>query len=437
MPRLTWLSRLTWLPRFAWLPRLVRRGRRRGGLAAALVLVVVAAAALAVTRPGTTRHTLVAHFTRAVGIHAGSDVRVLGVRIGEVTAVTPAGAAVRIALRYDARHDLPADVRAVIVPPSLVSDRYIQLTPAYAGGPRLADRAELPVARTAAPLEIDEIFQALDEFNRALGPAGANADGALTDLVATGRANLAGNGAALRDTLDGLSQALGTLADGRQDLFGTVANLQRFTTALAASDEHVRAFNTQLAEVAGQLAGERDELAAALRNLAGALAEVTAFLRQNRGALTGNVTALADITGVLVRQQKAIIDILDVAPLALSNLHLAYNPRSGTLDTRDNLTGPYDPASYVCAVLVDLLPATKVPAACSALARALAARKLPLPEQLRTLIGGTTKRGASAPGGTVGAPSGAPTAPPTAPGAVPGAVTSLDRTLGGILRGAR
>ena len=67
--------------------------------------------------------------------------------------------------------------------------------------------------------------------------------------------------------------------------------------------------------------------------------------------------ALADITGVLVRQQKAIIDILDVAPLTLSNLNLAYNARSGTLDTRDDALGPYDPASYVCSLMVDLVPA--------------------------------------------------------------------------------
>lgn len=409
----------------------------RAGFAAVLVTALVAAA-FVVVRRGAEHRDLVAHFDRAVGVHAGSEVRVLGVRVGEVASVTPAGRSVRVELRYDSRHELPADVRAVIVPPSLVSDRYVQLTPAYAGGARLADGAELPVTRTAVPLEIDEIFRALDGFNQALGPDGANADGALSDLVAAGRANLEGNGAQLRTTLDGLSKALGTLADGRQDLFGTVANLQRFTTALAESDQHVRAFNTQLADVAGQLAGERDELAAALRNLAGALGEVTAFIRSNRAALTSNVTALADVTGVLVRQQQAIVKILDVAPLALSNLHLAYNPRSGTLDTRDNLTGPYDPASYVCAVLVDLLPAAKVPAACAALARTLADRNLALPAQLKSLIGGAGKPAAPDPGGSVGASGGAPTTPPpaTPPGAA-GPVASIDRTLGGILRSPR
>ncbi|ROT29818.1 MCE family protein [Micromonospora sp. HM5-17] len=413
-------------------------GRWRRWLAAGVTVVVAAVGAVVVLRPGTPQHRLVAHFARAVGVHPGSDVRVLGVRIGEVVAVVPAGRTVRVELRYDGDQELPADVRAVIVPPSLVSDRYVQLTPAYAGGARLPDGAELPVERTAAPMEIDDIFRALDEFNRALGPTGANADGALSELLAAGRANLSGNGAALHETLDGLSDALETLADGRQDLFGTVANLQRFATALARSDQQVRAFNQQLADVAGQLTAERDDLAAALRNLATALDEVTRFVRDNRTILAANVEALADVTNVLVRQQRAIITILDVAPLALSNLNLAYNARSGTLDTRDNLLGPYDPAAYICAALVDVLPVREVPERCFALAQTLRLEKLPLPEELRALLNlpprGEPGRTPAAPDATAAGSSGASETP--LPG-LPGPEASLDRTLGGILRGPR
>jgi virulence factor Mce-like protein len=407
---------------------------RRAWLAAGLTVVVAAAVAVTVARSGPPQRHLVAHFTRAVGINPGSDVRVLGVRIGQVVAVVPEGATVRLELRYDARYDIPADAQAIIVPPSLVSDRYVQLTPAYAGGARLPDRADLPVTRTAAPIEIDEIYRALDEFNRALGPSGANADGALSNLLATGRANLAGNGENLHETLDGLSQALSTLADGGQDLFGTVANLQRFTTALARSDQQVRAFNQQLADVAGQLAGERDELAAALHNLAIALSDVTAFVKENRAALASNVNALADITGVLVRQQQAIVKILDVAPLAVSNLNLAYNARSGTLDTRDNALGPYDPASYVCAVLVDLVPVKEVPKLCFDLAQTLNAKQLPLPDQLRKLLG---LPAAAATSGTpaAGTPAAKPAPAPAVPPGAPGPEASMDPTLGGILRG--
>jgi phospholipid/cholesterol/gamma-HCH transport system substrate-binding protein len=309
------------------------------------------------------------------------------------------------------------------VPPSIVSDRYVQLTPAYAGGPALPDGADLSVDKTAAPLEIDDIYKALDDFNKALGPQGANKDGALSDLVATGRANLDGNGQNLHNALDGLSKTLTTLANGRQDLFGTVANLQQFTTALAESDQNVRTFNERLADVAEQLSGERDELAAALRSLATALADVTAFIRDNRDALKSNVDALADVTGILVRQQKAIVDVLDVAPLALSNLNLAYNSRSGTLDTRDNALGSYDPASYVCTVLVDDLPIAQIPRECFALAQTLNANHLPLTDELKKLLG---------------LPTGPPAAPaqPSAPASpqLPVDTGTVDSTLGGILK---
>lgn len=399
----------------------------------AFVLVLGLGGAVAVWGVNEPQRRLVAHFTRAVGIYVGSDVRVLGVQIGEVVAITPQGRTVRVDLRYEARYDIPADARAVIVPPSVVSDRYVQLTPAYAGGARLADGADLPVDRTVVPLELDEIYRSLDELNRALGPQGANADGALTDLVATARRNLDGNGAALGATLDDLSRALSTMAAGREDLFGTVANLQRFTTALARSDAQVREFNQRLAAVGEQLAAERDDLAAALRALAKALADITGFVRDNRAALAGNVAALADISGVLVRQQRALIDALDVAPLALSNLNLAYNPRSGTLDTRNNAMGPYDPASYVCSLLVNVMPAAQVPRECAELARLLQARGLPLTDELRGLLG--LPPGSSPPGQV---PPGASPAAPGLPGfGLGGPDQAPDPTLGGILRGER
>lgn len=415
-------------------------GSWRFWVAAPLALAVAAATAITVWHQGTPERRLIAHFTRAVGIHTGSDVRVLGVRIGRVVAVTPEGRTVRVEMRYDPNYDIPANAQVLIIPPSVVSDRYVQLTPAYSEGAALADGADLPVERTAAPIEIDDIYRALDEFSRALGPNGANADGALADLVATGRANLAGNGKNLHATLDGLSRALSTLADGRQDLFGSVANLQQFTTALARSDQQVRAFNEQLADVAGQLAGERDELAAALRNLATALADVTVFIKQNRTALKSDVEALADITGVLVRQQQAVIDIVDVTPLALSNLNLAYNSRSGTLDTRDNAMGPYDPASFVCSLMVDLLPTPQVPKTCFALAQTLNAKHLPMTDQLRKLLGlppGAPSTGAVPPGTSS---SGDAPRVPGAPGSSPapgGPGISSDPTLGGILRATR
>jgi len=397
--------------------------RNRLLLAAAVVAAVVAA--LALWRVDQPQRRLTAHFTEAVGVFVGSDVRILGVRIGEVTAVVPEGRSVRVDLSYDAGQDIPADARAIIVPPSVVSDRYVQLTPAYTGGPVLADGADLSTDRTSVPLEIDDVYRSLDELNRALGPSGANANGALADLVATARANLEDNGDQLHQTLGGLSQALSTLADSRQDLFGTLSNLADLTGALAHSDQQVREFNLSLADVGQQLAAERDDLAAAVRTLATALGDIRTFLHDNRDALVSNVAALADVTGVLVRQQRALMEVLDVAPLALSNLSLAYNPGSGTLDTRDNAMGPYDPAAYACSLMVNVVPVQQIPQTCFDLARLLAARGLPLTDQLRQLLGlpaGTT------PVPTAGAGSGGG-------GPIGGITDTIDSTLGGILKG--
>jgi len=292
-----------------------------------------------------------ADFERAIGVYVHSDVRVLGVRVGEVTKITPRGTHVRIEGVYDASVKIPADAKAVLVAPSIVSDRYVQLTPAYTGGELLADETAFGLDRTAAPIELDEIYSNLDALNQALGPNGANKNGALSDLLSVGAANLRGNGEALNATITGLSTAVRTLADNRDDLFGTIGNLQQLTAALAANDAAVRSFNLNLAAVADQLAGERTDLAAAVKQLSVALAEVSAFVKENKDDLTANVADLASVTSVLVKQRRALREFLDTAPTALSNLQLAYNSKSGTLDTRDNSTSQGGPVGVLCNLL--------------------------------------------------------------------------------------
>ena len=398
--------------------------------AAATLATLAAVIAVVVWRDQVPTREVTADFTSTVGVHDGSDVRVLGVKIGRVVAVRPEGQTVRVEMRYDARYPIPSDVRAVIIPPSVVSDRYVQLTPAYTTGPLLANGADLPTSRTAVPLELDDVYRALDAFNRALGPAGVNRTGALSGLVSTGAANLNGSGANLGATLDGLSRTLNTLAAGRADLFGSIADLQRFVTALAQSDDQVRQFNDQLATASEELAGQGADLASAVRGLATALADITGFIRDNRAELKSDVQALTGVTNALVQQQNAIADVLDVAPLTLSNLNLAYNAKSGTLDTRDDVMGRYDPASYVCSLIVDLAPVSQVPKECFALAHTLSVDHLPLTNQLRKLLGLAPAPSAAAPGGQT--PSGVlPGLPGTsnAPGG-----SSSDPTLGGILK---
>jgi phospholipid/cholesterol/gamma-HCH transport system substrate-binding protein len=322
-------------------------------VAATVALAFVASAVALLWPSGQERHAT-AYFAGAVGIVPGSDVRILGVRVGTVTAVQPQGTVVRVDLSWDAKYPVPAGAKAAVVAPAVVSDRYVQLLPAYTGGPTLADGATIPRERTATPVELDRVFSALDDLSVALGPTGANSGGALTRLLQTSAANLRGQGAAVHSTVTDLSQAMSTLDSGRQDLFATIGNLQKFTATLAADDPQVRTFNAQLASVSDQLSGERGDLAAALHDLSAALEQVTAFVQQNQAALHTDIGGLAQVTGVLARQRDALARALDVAPTALSDLQLAYNPSAGTLDTRMDAQQLADPALFVCSLLTDL-----------------------------------------------------------------------------------
>ncbi|WP_295142739.1 MCE family protein [Saccharopolyspora sp.] len=275
-----------------------------------------------------------AYFTAAVGIYPGGDVRMLGVPMGTVDEVVPQGRTVRVTMSLDRDVTVPAEARAVAVSPSVVSDRYVQLAPVYKGGPQLRDGAVIPKERTATPVELDEVYRSLNDLTHALGPQGANKNGALTDLLNTGAANLDGNGQALADTLQHLGQAGTTLSGSSKDLFATVDNLQKFTGMLSANDQQVRRFNDQMQEVSSLLAGEREDLGASMAELAVALGKVESFVRDNRENLKSNVDQLNSVAKVLVDQKSALAESLTDAPLALGNLQNSYNAASGTLDTR-------------------------------------------------------------------------------------------------------
>jgi phospholipid/cholesterol/gamma-HCH transport system substrate-binding protein len=389
----------------------------RGALAVLFLVLLAVTAGCGVIGGDPEQRTLTARFDRAVGLYESSDVRVLGVKIGKVTSIVPEGDDVRVDMTYDAKYKIPADAKAVVIAPSIVSDRYVQLTPVYRGGDVMASGVTLSGDRTAVPVELDDIYDSFNELNLALGPKGANKDGALSDLLDVSARNLDGNGEMLGQTLKDFSLGLTALSDSREELFGTVANLADFSNTIARSDETVRTFNRDLADVAAQLEGEREDLAQATASLSIALGEVASFVRENREDLTVNIADLAEATRFLRDRQASLEEFLSTSATALSNLQLAYNPDSGTLDTRDNNVAESEgnPALVLCEILQTV---GQDPEDCKEATDAIFGG-LPIP----------------LPGGAQGAqaePAQQPAA--TAPRRAP---AQRDLTLGGILDGGR
>jgi phospholipid/cholesterol/gamma-HCH transport system substrate-binding protein len=349
----------------------------------ATVAVVALIATVAwVMWPEEEKKYLTATFPRTVAVYEGSEVKILGVPVGKVESVDPNGTQVRVKLWYAAETDVPANAKAVIISPSVVGDRFVQLTPAYNGGPTLADGAHLDEQRTAEPVELDEIYQSLNDLNVALGPKGANKDGSLSRLLEATARNFDGQGRQFHQTITDVSRFTGTLDNNKEEMFASLRQLARFTAVLRANDQNVRAFNRNLAEMSVFLEGERDDLAGALANLGRAMDDITGFVRSNRSLLKENIDGLTRVSGILVKQRQALKEIMDVAPLALNNLAVAYNPLSGTLDQRSNLGEnvaqlEHDPALFLCTMVNE---ADSSGQACRSIRRAVGAlNDLPLP----------------------------------------------------------
>ena len=343
--------------------------------------------------------TLTAHFPRAVSIYPGTDVRILGVSVGKVTEVTPEGESVRVELQYDGQYDLPADARAVIITPTLVADRFVQLTPAYTKGAVMADGGDIALPETAVPVELDRIYASLSELTRTLGPNGVNADGTLNHLVEAGASALDGQGTRANQMLRDLSAAATTFNNSGGDLFATVSQLAEFTTTLGANDKLVRAFMADLADVSQQLSDERVELQQTLGAVADAVGTVRDFVKVNRKALVTDVEKLTRVTSTIASEQDSLDTALKVAPTAIGNLFLAYNTESGTVGSRIGVSGNLaDADGFLCTIVQQsALPKISKRLACQLFAALLE----PAENQLPTIPPGPGKgqgagRGAAA-----------------------------------------
>lgn len=404
-----------------------------------LLPLIVAALVLAFvfTRVGDaiSDKTVTAHFSRAVSVYVGTDVRILGVNVGKVTSVTPEGDSVRVEMSYDGKYDLPADAKAVIVTPTLVADRFIQLTPVYTSGTVMADDADIALPETAVPVELDRIYASLRDLTATLGPNGVNADGTLNHLVQAGAQALKGQGKRGNAMIRNLAAAAQTFGDNSGDLFDTVSQLARFTTTLGQNDRLVRAFVTDLADVSAQLAGERGQLQLLLRSVANAVGTVEGFVKNNRKALVTDVEKLTRVVTNINSERSSLDTALNVAPVAMGNLVLAYNVASGSVGSRIGISGNlFDADGFLCGIVQQsALPTASKSLACQLFKTLLT----PVENQLPTIPPASPNKQAQDPAKhpTARAPTAPRTHAPRSRAQAPSSYTSEHASLSELLGG--
>ncbi|ORA76845.1 mammalian cell entry protein [Mycolicibacter kumamotonensis] len=325
-----------------------RRTAKRVAAGVLAVLGVGGAVLLFGSDHGIGRTHASAYFDSANGIYSGDEIRILGVRVGEITKITPEPERVKVDFWFDNKYRVPAEVNAVILSPSLVSARAIQLTPAYSGGPVLADNSVIPRERTVVPVEWDQFREQLQRLTKTLQPVTPGGVSTLGEFVDTAADNLRGRGPEIHETIVELSRAISVLGDHSDDVFSTVKNLSILTTALRDSDDVLRHLNRNLATASSALASDPQGIANAVADLSVLAEKAGAFVAKNREPLGAVADRTASISEALGQSIGDVKQFLHVAPNTAQNFLNIYQPAQGTLTGALSPNNLSDPISFVC-----------------------------------------------------------------------------------------
>lgn len=322
------------------------------GVAVVLVLTMLTGFAVLLRSGGPLHRTnIVAYFDNSNMIFVGDDVRILGVPVGRIAKIEPEAQRVKISFWYDSKYKVPADAKAAILSPMLVTGRSIQLTPVYSDGPVLKDNTVIPQERTVVPMEWNDIRQQLLRLADNLQPTEPGGVSTLGALVNTTADNLRGQGANIRNTVIKLSQAFSALGDHSTDIFGTIKNLSILVSALQDSTDLMRQLNQNLADVTGLLADDPGEVAAAVRDLNDAVGEVRTFVADNRETLGTTTDKLASVSQALYDSLDDIKQLLHVAPNSLQNYVNIYQPAQGSATSVLAISNFQNPVSFLCGAI--------------------------------------------------------------------------------------
>jgi phospholipid/cholesterol/gamma-HCH transport system substrate-binding protein len=258
-------------------------------------------------------------------VFVGNDVGILGVPVGKVTSIVPEGDRVRVTLEVGTDHPVPARVAAVVVPRSVATDRYIELTPAYTSGPRLADGSVIPLARTRTPVEFDEVLKSLSGLAEGLSGQDSTR-GAIRRLLDVSAKALRGRGALVNRTITSFAAATNGITAQRGKATATLRSLDGLTGALATNQDTVRRFVRQVSEASSLLAAERDSFRSALRHVTRMIEVVARFARENRSELTRTTRATTHTMHTVLGERKSVQELLSVMPLAVENLQRTMTP---------------------------------------------------------------------------------------------------------------
>ena len=273
--------------------------------------------AISITNAGvgaTERYT--AKFLDATALNVGDDVRISGVRVGQVESldIGDRNRAV-VGFSLDQGRRLPADVHAVIKYRNMVGQRYVALERGTTGTrEQLPQGAEIPLDRTTPALDLTDLFNGFKPLFQALSPNDVNElSGEIVQV-------LQGEGGTVESLLQHTGSLTTTLA-GRDKVIGEViGNLNTVLNTVNDKGDALANLVSTLRQLVSGLAGDRAAIGDAISGI-GALTESTAGLfEQARPPLKDSIAGLKDVAGTLAQNQSDVDSFLTNLPVKFTEI---------------------------------------------------------------------------------------------------------------------
>lgn len=269
---------------------------------AVLTTMVTIVLAVTISNGGTSNaETYRAEFSDATGLLAGDDVRVAGVRVGQVkrVAIAPSGRTAMVTLVVDKKVPVLVSTRAAVRYKNLVGQRYIALTEGPGDTARLHKDGLIPLAQTKPPLDLTVLFNGFKPLFRGLTPEDTNK--LSLEIIQT----LQGEGGTVDTLLQHTASLTTSLADRDRVIGSLIDNLNSVLGTVDARSAGLDQTIVNMQTLVSGLASDRQTISAALGNINGLASSTASLIQQIRPPLPADLSALSAITDTLASTTDA------------------------------------------------------------------------------------------------------------------------------------
>lgn len=261
--------------------------------------------------------TYSAKFLDATSLNVGDDVRISGVRVGQIEELEIADHSLaRVRFSLDSQRRLPADVSATIKYRNMVGQRYIALErgKGTTALELLEPGAEIPLDRTTPALDLTELFNGFKPLFQALSPKDVNQlSGEIVQV-------LQGEGGTVESLLAHTGSLTTTIASRDKVIGEVITNLNSVLKTINGKGDALSTLVSTLRELVSGLAGDRAAIGDAISGLAELSTATAGLLEQGREPLKDSVNGLDLLSKQLVTGKGDVDQFLTVLPGKLNEL---------------------------------------------------------------------------------------------------------------------